>query len=633
MTENYKILKNNNISYIYDKEFFINKLDNLEIDMNLNELIYNIHFFPYNIDKWLSREICRYINPNICFKIKSNNIFYFNNIKISDDMLSLQNIRDLLFNNLDKNLCIYSKNNSFSYVFKYENFRIEIKNEIHNENKIILNDKCYYLTQNINKHYLLHFILNPFWSYNIKNYQENKTNFNKKNNDIIIYKSNNKEIIIKKENCLPLTLDFYNTNFENMFIKKIVNFFFNKKPFDFLKFNNTIMTILENNDVEKDMKKILWSNLNEIYSLLDKKNIINIKNNLTESDIILNNDKSIYNLDEKLIKKVKLMNINGNDLFIIIPYICDNNYLIDILPYFLTKKRELPYNSIREKIIHSFFDSNYNGKNFISSYGYKYILDNVNTKINSLKYNHNFLINTDMYLLSKEIENNTNNELDIFIILSNNDDNLFTNKKLNDILNTNYNLKVKSLFIINVFRNKIESHNLSLLDFFNDYFFLFSDKLKINKMSCHHKKIILDINEEKYNILNIYDIITNFLTNNYIKYKNDMLVHNNFIKLDFNEFINNNIKNAEYILNDKKILIKNIEWVCSYKNLFNLIIKNNKVIYFTNCVKFIITFNENSYMYKNNTIYFKKLDNNDNTYIYIETKYSLQYLYWLLCIT
>lgn len=635
--------QNINISYTYEKQKFIDELRNFEMDLNLYEWIYNLHFHPYNIDKWLSRDIYEYINFDLFFNtnFKNNN----NLENLSDDLLSLYKIRNFLFSGLknDVKITIFSKNYGIPYIFKYENYRIKIINDNHFSNKIVLNDKEYSLEENVSKHNLLHFILNPFWKLDKKKYKSNKTKLDN-NNNIIIYTNENNKIEIKNNNIISCILDNYNINFENEFIKKIINEFFNLATINFDKFDKTIMLILENDSIEKEIKNVLWSNYTYLYNyfLFNKKNKKDINWNIlnktiTESELNIDNKISIYNLDELLLNKIKVLNINGNDLFIIIPYIYKNNHILDILPYFLKKEKELPFCSIREKIISSFFNSNkYKGNSYISNYGFKYIQNYIYTKINKLSFNSNFVYHKDIYYVSKEIEN-ISKDLDLFLILS---DEKFkkiniNNKSIYNILDSKYCIKLKAYFIILIFKNNINYSDLSLLEFLNDnidiMMEMYKKKIYINKIKyTNNNEIKINIPQD-YKVINTYDIITQYLTNyTQSTITNISLSKNYYFEENVYNFIHENISDAKYNIDKNKIYINNIIW--NKKNIFDIILKNSSIIYLQNVSFFKITYDYYSYIYKNKKIYFRQFESKNNE-IYIEFKNKdINFLYWLLSI-
>lgn len=634
-----KILKNNDILYKYDTNFFFTKLNNFEIDINLNELIYNIFYYPYNIDKWVSKNIYEYINFNKQFNIKKQNDLL--NLNLDDNLLSLHHIRNFIFSNLNKKIEFFSKNNNISYIFIYENKRVKIFNVEHNENKIICENITKQIDEKINKHLLLHYILNPFWILKeSKNYYDiNRTNIKLQNDNIIIlYDKNNIQTIIKNPNVLSCIIDNYNINFENCFIKNIINKYFNIKPINFDKFDKTIMTILFHSNIDIQAKEIIWKNYTQVYKLmLTKKNVVW---NILKHKIIINDnyndDISIYNLDEKIIKKIKLLNLNGNDLFLIIPYIYKNENVLNILPYFIVKKKELPYCIIREKIINSFFDNSYNGKKYISHYGFNYIIKNIDTKIKDLKYNSNFIITEKMYFLSKEIENCSKKKLDLFVILSNNNNQILNYKKLNDIIDNNkFCFKLKALVLIILYENSIYINNKEILQYFNDNISILIKSLKngilLTNYTFNYRKFEYRI-ENNYKKINQFEIISQYLTNNRISLENkDNNLYNNISKVKcISEFINCNIFKANFSIFNKKLLIENIIWKENINSIFDLIIEYNKIIYFKNFNKLVINFNNLSYMYIKNEIYFKQLLNEVNNIIYIETNFSDEYLSCLL---
>lgn len=634
------MLKNNNILYTYNNDFFFSKLNNFEIDMNLTELIYNIYFHPYNIDKWMSKDIHLFINFNLQFNYNNNNVS-ISNISLSDNLLSLDNIRNFLFCNLNKEITLYSIHNNTPYICLYKNNRIKIYNSEHQENKLICDDLSIKINVPISKHLLLHYILNPFWILNInKNFHEvNRTKITK-NNSIIIYNHNNEKIVIEsKEEIISCIIDNHNINFENQFVKNVINKYFEIKPINFNKFDNTIMLILNNLKIDTELKQIIWNNYNKVYNLLySKKNIIewNIFEKIINEDEQNNQNVSIYDLEENIIKKIKLLNINGNDLFLIIPYIHSNNHVIDILPMFLTKNKELTYCSIREKIINSFFDNNYNGKNFISRHGFEYIVKNIHTKINSLKYNSHFIITEKMYLLSKEIENCSHNELDLFIMISNSK--IFNYKKFWDfIYNNNLCLKLKALSLIIIYNSNILIYNKELLHFFNNntniLMKVFTNGYQPNdKLTIKYLTFNFNVDND-YRKLQYYDVITQYLTNYKIQYEsmNAQQYNNYYNTQTISKLIHFNIDKADIYINNKNIFIKNIHWKKKINNVFDIIMNQNKVLYFKDCDKLIINYNNVSYLYHKENIYFKNVENDlDTNTIYIETQYNDQYLYWLI---
>lgn len=626
------------ISYTYNTEFFFSKLNNFEIDINLTELVYNVFFNPYNIDKWISKDIYEFINFDLKFyKKEYNNL---SNILLSDNLFSLNKIRNYIFSNLDKEIELYGTHNNTSYICICKNKRIKIFNLEHQENKLVCGNLSVKINESINKHLLLHYILNPFWILNInKNFHDNNKTVITNDNMIIIYNQYNEKLILetKKDDIISCILDNYNYNFENYFVKNVINQYFETKPINFNKFDNTIMMIINEKNIDIELKEIIWKNYVKVYNLLYYKKK-NIDWNILNKEIIFenNNSISIYDLEENIIKKIKLLNINGNDLFLIIPYIYKNSKLVNILPYFLTKNKELPYCSIREKIINSFFENKYIGKNYISNYGFKYILENIDTKINLLKFNYNFVISEEMYLLSKEIENCSNNQLDLFIILSNNDNNIFTYKKLTNFLNNKYCLKLKAFALIIIYKNNIHMYNKDFLCFLNNNLdilinsfqnsFYINDTFEIKYNKFH---FIID---DDYHQLNCYDIITQYLTNFRIHHENiNCIKYNNFFCTQkISTFIDKNISDAKFSIHKKNILIQNIKWNKKVHNIFDIIIHKNKVLYFTNCIKLVINYNNKSYLYYKGNIHFKEYNNNDS--IYIETEYNDEYLYWLISV-
>ena len=175
----------------------------------------------------------------------------------------------------------------------------------------------------------------------------------------------------------------------------------------------------------------------------------------------------------------------------------------------------------------------------------------------------------------------------------------------------------------------------NFLCFLNNNLDILIDSFHINNtFEIKYNKFHFIIDDD-YHQLNCYNIITQYLTNFRIYYENiNCIKYNNFFRTQkISTFINKNISDAKFSIHKKNILIQNIKWNKKVYNIFDIIIHQNKVLYFTNCVKLVINYNNKSYLYYKGNIHFKEYNNNDNNdSIYIETEYNDEYLYWLISV-
>ena len=407
------------------------------------------------------------------------------------------------------------------------------------------------------------------------------------NNEIIIKKRNEKNILFKKDK----------EKYENS-IKKIEN------KYDI---NNDINNDLENiNKINLDINSIkinVENNQNKISKLsFFKKYIEIIKNNINKNNQNINNVKKIDKND----------NINNDINDNIINIKNTNMLLYDINNNEIIKNLEISYNDIKNnkfnentdsiknfkiyinKIINTDYNTNNDNIEFLkkSIIDFKNNFNLINNNIIQLNNNHD---NVSNEFINNSININTTNIIDLEKFFNNlnitdiNNENLIKlNKNINNIYNNYLNIenninqnenKIKKINFKNDFNNSIillnklfssvdydtynknninRINNLNFSKFLNYTFYNNKNELLKIKNSIKFEKISTEL-ENKYNnninnITNLNNLYTLIIDkNNIIKY-NDSLKNIN----EINKKIINNITNINSKLNDYNNKIKKL---------------------------------------------------------------------------
>jgi hypothetical protein len=154
----------NKLEYIFENEDYATKLKFFEFEGSTLELFYNLFFNPFNIDAWLNK------STNILIRRQIKDILApFDDSEITPiiDINSigfLKSIRNYVMTKIKKGEIVNIKSSFLNqtYICNISINSFQILNKYHKENCI----DSYILSEPINKHILLQFILNPFWNTN-----------------------------------------------------------------------------------------------------------------------------------------------------------------------------------------------------------------------------------------------------------------------------------------------------------------------------------------------------------------------------------------------------------------------------------------------------------------------------------
>jgi hypothetical protein len=628
--ENYNFKFNSNI--YYEKEFtcFINiELYNINTEFDLefnffdkkyNILLNNIYdkiFTTYIIeDNFNYNIINNLINlENYC----NNNLFGFNKSDFNYDLIENNYIK--IENNILK------LNNEFQYSI-YSNL-IDLKVNIYSEYKnfkLLIYDLRYSLLLNLN------LILNK----NIINIYNDLefSNLNLNKNQIIfdnLFNTNFYEII--NNSNIEFNINNYFKEYTISFDYSI-NFDYIDIDLDNNKYSINLNIIdkrynLISNLLNFDLILNIDDNIIDLYNILEFNNLGFDKENISFSNILLNNYYTYNN--NYLIEFYTNKFINKHNIEL--TYIINNEYNESIILNIIDKRYNILINDLINNKNNIIIENNSNIKlnNYFETYGYLINFSNIN-----YDYNNSLLILYNDEIIVQNIYINSNFLLDINFSIENNIScniifnvfdkryNLLLNEitdNINNILNI-YNISnISTLYFNNINKKG------NIVDFLTDseYFEFDNSNLYLNtnyyniyiykEFNINIKLLILEFSNLKE--ITIFDKRYDILLNEIKNYE----VINLEINID-------NLQNINYYLNNyfdfKGHYINNI-----FETNFETIYENNQYNYKLN------NFNLNNYIIINN-ILLSNINNNNIYYylpiniLYYSTYYEIKSKYYLI---
>ena len=541
--------------------------------------------------------------------IFSNNFIFHKENNKSDQGIFSSNFQNVFNDN--KNQTSFNNGN----LFFQKNNQLMYENQINsqnNNNSFILNLKQNDLKTNI-------FGNNISSNFSIFN------NNNKNDNNNLIFKSNN---FLNNQNSIFSSKN-ENENTINMIYKnKEIYEMINNKKEKSLLISFTVDNFSKGSFEEYRLADIEYQKTkkNELYKIIDKSmngitvNNSNINSNSIFDNNILNNNNSIFNDNNNMIKfgnNEQILNqsnniFNKNNTFINPPQL-KNNIMLNSqnnnnnLNSFLSNNNNSNINSFLPNNKNNNLNTNNNNTNVFFSNENNNTSSN-NNSLNNLQNifnNNNPLFNQTSfnYISKQEINKNnllnnqnySNNSFDIpFQIFSFQDN---ENLKISDSVE-NAILKKKD---INCFIQEMHE-KYSNKDKDNFYFgkFLKNKSLNINTSYIKKPKKNIEYYHKKYS--NLYD---NTTKKRYLNYKKDLLLRSNSINSSFSKLLKNEneikkSKNEDYNFTNNKKLDKNYNKENNDNNYLKKQLENKKrniisykvQINLPNNEKFILNFDE-----------------------------------------
>jgi hypothetical protein len=640
-------LLENHLEYTFQNENYISKIKLLEFEMLTIEFFYNIYFNRFNIDSWLDKSILSCIKlPIEKILMPFNNSNQLNKIQDYYSLGFFQNLRNyLMFNCLvNKKITIYSTSLQISYICIITPKTITLFNKYHNFNKIVICEEEIILEENIDKHTLLQFLINPFWCV-----ESSEMNIKLKNT---IINPDWNLINISENIFINSTLK----NFNKIFIDKYINPKLDENIVNINQIIDLFYYILNLENINYIIKFEIWKTLinlrnkiehNEEYIIVQEEN-----EQIDNKQIIYSFSKPIFNLYEHLIQNKRnvftkreiemfnesnLVDLNPFDLGIVLPIIVDDKYhLIDICHCFFINSYELPKDSIRKDIILSQIP-NANGKKCFTTYGIKYLLEANNRKI---KIKSHFIWNETLWLFNLKMMELS--EFDIFDLI--NDQTWLTYKNLLTLFELQISDEAKIVGLLICYQiQSFENIIFYYLEYnLNELMIILKNnitvKINLNKNKIATNEFIID---------NIdYEISTSQLYANYLINNTDihdiLITDTNYInnviqKLCYSNIfyecntICKHIKKSfklNYLLNINNSNIKLSNLTRNFENIWDLLLIDGHIQAFK-----YITINyylkEFSISFNNNKVFINKITN-ENEYIILTVEKEDNLLQYIL---
>jgi hypothetical protein len=383
--------QNQYVNYVFSMENYLTSLKMFECEMSTIEFFYDIYFSPFSIDSWFKR------NNTILIKRTLSEIFEpFNYVNVtvlkekSYSLEYLQYLRNLVMFHLKQGhtISIYSVHLDEPYIVTITKDVFQVINKYHNESCLCIGNTHKIEIFNMNKHYLLQFIVNPFWETSLYIPSTIDTNkIIKKNSDIINIPYN-------------FSIDSRNPEWEDDFIDDFVNPYFDNDQIDFDAYNQIIIDLILDYDLDSEITHTLWNLLMEMREKLrssDKIQFLNNANEFTTTCIkkqviwmnttspyidyeklyeLASGSKNLFSNDEiSLVESRKIVHMSPSDLYLILPSIFENNHkLLDVMSCYLTKKSDIPQDPVRRDIIvNQFKKMSKENVEYLSAYGVDFL--------------------------------------------------------------------------------------------------------------------------------------------------------------------------------------------------------------------------------------------------------------------
>ena len=665
-------------SYIFEVSSLINSIKSIEIEMDVVELFYNLHFYPFNVDAWFSKRLSKIIHPQIfCEFPRTGKFIDFFPGKIIGKMnlRTIQILRDIILDlcvNENQRIEIRSTHLNDSYTCVLEKNKLRVFNVVHNDNYIKIGSDILSLEENLNKHILFQFVLNPYWDNRVFSYECNQTDMlYDEESGIIVRNKDNVNVVIESPPGLSFLIDNYNNNWNESFVKNVLNVFLREKEVSITHLEDCLLSVVLCRGVDEAVKKDVWCHYRNITDAVHETNKSNERKYLFSHDEMyadsgskFNYEKiltwcqfapvfnetfleknlfdkykghTFYDLDQDIISKLKIFKLCYNDVYIISQLLCVNPELVNILPYFLRDFPELPMDSLRTRIIRAYFENEYNGKKHISAYGLHYLMRNADMKKPLKFYQTNIIFSDEIFKISLYMEKISN--LSFFDLLEDSEINFFSQSKMSKLVNEKSTMLSKALTLLVAYKKKLSTWNHSISLFIDTYpesipFFMENRTDIIDyptlRVDNSHESLERD---EEYMDITINDIVSQYLTKHKILRNSNTRSYHQYRseRVGFQKFVKNYISRATYTLSGTFLKVSEIEWSARKEDMYDILLSDHCPVMFGFDIK--IQFPEYTYIYEDDRIYLKKNIDYKNLEMVIDVKnIQVDLLVWILSI-
>ena len=86
--------------YVFENESYVKKLKSLEFEIPTVEYLYNLYFYPFNVDSWFKQLVNTLITRSVDDILKHFTKVQLTEAKNDDSLAYIQNIRDYVIWNL-----------------------------------------------------------------------------------------------------------------------------------------------------------------------------------------------------------------------------------------------------------------------------------------------------------------------------------------------------------------------------------------------------------------------------------------------------------------------------------------------------------------------------------------------------
>ena len=665
-------------SYMFEVSSLVNSIKSIEIEMDVVELFYNLHFYPFNVDAWFSRRLSKIIHPQIfCEFTRAGNIVEkFPGKTIGKmNLRTIQMLRDIILDsciNDNQRIEIRSTHLNESYTCVLEKTKLKVFNVIHNDNYISLGSDIFVLEDNINKHILFQFVLNPFWDNKVFSYECNQTDMlYDEECGVIVRNNDNSLVTIEGSPELSFMIDNHNNNWNEPFVKNVLNVYLREREVNITHLERCFLSVVLCSMVDEAVKNGIWCHYRNMTDAIYDSSKSNEKNYLFSHDEMYvdscnkcSYDKilvwgqfapvynetflqknifekyknhTFYDLDQDIISKLKNFKLCCNDIYIISQLLCINPEMVNILPYFLRDSPELPMDSLRTRIIKAYFENEYNGKKHLSAYGLDYLMRSTYVKKSQKFYQTNIIFSDELFKISLCIEKISG--LTLFDLLEDSGINFFPNSKMSKLINEKTTTISKALTLFVAYKKNLTTWNHSLSLFIDTFpesisFFMENRAEIIDYPTLRVGNSVESLQrDEEYLDITIHDIVSQYLTQHKIlRNSNTRSYHQyRFERIGFQKFVKNYISRATYTLSGTLLKVSEIEWSGSKKDMYDILLRGHCPLMFGFNIK--IQFPEYTYIYEDDKIFLKKNIKEKELEMLIDVKnIQVDLLVWILSI-
>ena len=665
-------------SYKFEVSSLMNAIKSIEIEIDMVELFYNLHFYPFNVDAWFSKRLVKIIRPQILVdfpRAKSITDSFPGKTIPEMNLRTIQLLRNIILDlsiNKKERIEIRSTHLNESYTCLLEGGKLKVFNAIHKDNYISIGSGVFALEDNINKHVLFQFILNPFWEDKSFSYGSNRTDliFDEESS-IVVLNSDNSVVKMESLSDVCFLIDNYNDNWNEPFVKRVLNVYLGERAVNINDLERGILSIILSKTVDEDVKRGVWNHYKNMAEAIyetrksgERKYLFSHDQALaeeskgeyvktliwdqfspvyTESFLEKNvfdkyKNHTFYDLGQDVISKLKNYKLCCNDIYIVSQLLCVNPELIHALPYFLGDSPELPVDFLRKRIIKAYFENEYSGKKYLSAFGLHYMIKNIHSNRSMRFCQTNIIFTDELFKISSCIEKLGSKSF--FELLGESDVHLFPNSKISKLVNEPSSMLSKALTLLIVYNRKLSTWNHWISLFVDKYPesipFLIENRASIAdypilRMDNSHEIINRD---EDYISVTKYDIVTQYLTQHKILRNSNTRSYHDYSsrRVGFQEFVKDYISRATYTLSGSFLKVTDVEWSGCKEDIYDILLCDNCPVLFDFNMK--IQFPEYTYIYDEGKIYLKKnIDHHRKMEMVIDVKnIQVDLLVWILSI-